>query len=30
MTQWGLPFADMVAYSINTEGMGGRPDVGRA
>lgn len=25
-TQWGLPFADMVAYSINTEGMGGRPD----
>jgi N-methylhydantoinase B/oxoprolinase/acetone carboxylase alpha subunit len=25
MTQWGLPFADMVAYSINTEGMGGRP-----
>ena len=24
-TQWGLPFADMVAYSINTEGMGGRP-----
>ena len=29
MTQWGLPFADMVAYSINTEGMGGRPGVGR-
>jgi N-methylhydantoinase B/oxoprolinase/acetone carboxylase alpha subunit len=26
LTQWGLPFADMVAYSINTEGMGGRPD----
>ncbi|UGS34379.1 hydantoinase B/oxoprolinase family protein [Capillimicrobium parvum] len=25
-SQWGLPFADMVAYSINTEGMGGRPD----
>jgi len=25
LTQWGLPFADMVAYSINTEGMGGRP-----
>jgi acetophenone carboxylase len=25
-TQWGLPFADMVAYSINTEGMGGRPE----
>jgi acetophenone carboxylase len=24
-SQWGLPFADMVAYSINTEGMGGRP-----
>jgi acetophenone carboxylase len=26
LTQWGLPFADMVAYSINTEGMGGRPE----
>jgi N-methylhydantoinase B/oxoprolinase/acetone carboxylase alpha subunit len=25
MSQWGLPFADMIAYSINTEGMGGRP-----
>lgn len=25
LSQWGLPFADMVAYSINTEGMGGRP-----
>src|SRR5581483_11324722 len=25
LTEWGLPFADMVAYSINTEGMGGRP-----
>ncbi len=25
LNQWGLPFADMVAYSINTEGMGGRP-----
>jgi N-methylhydantoinase B/oxoprolinase/acetone carboxylase alpha subunit len=24
-SQWGLPFADMIAYSINTEGMGGRP-----
>jgi N-methylhydantoinase B/oxoprolinase/acetone carboxylase alpha subunit len=26
LSQWGLPFADMIAYSINTEGMGGRPD----
>lgn len=25
LSQWGLPFADMIAYSINTEGMGGRP-----
>jgi N-methylhydantoinase B/oxoprolinase/acetone carboxylase alpha subunit len=25
-SQWGLPFADMIAYSINTEGMGGRPE----
>lgn len=25
LSQWGLPFADMVAYSINTEGQGGRP-----
>lgn len=24
-SQWKLPFADMVAYSINTEGQGGRP-----
>ncbi len=24
LTQWGLPFADMLAYSINTEGQGGR------
>ena len=23
--QWGMPFADMLAYSINTEGMGARP-----
>jgi N-methylhydantoinase B/oxoprolinase/acetone carboxylase alpha subunit len=26
LSQWGLPFADMIAYSINTEGMGGRPE----
>ncbi len=25
LSQWGLPFADMIAYSINSEGMGGRP-----
>src|SRR4030081_853954 len=25
LSQWGLPFADMIAYSINTEGQGGRP-----
>jgi len=24
-SQWGLPFADMIAYQINSEGMGGRP-----
>jgi len=24
-SQWGLPFSDMIAYQINTEGMGGRP-----
>lgn len=24
VNQWGLPFADMIAYSLNTEGMGGR------
>jgi acetophenone carboxylase len=23
-TQWGLPFADVMAYSLNTEGQGGR------
>jgi acetophenone carboxylase len=23
--QWGAPFADMLAYSINTEGQGARP-----
>lgn len=23
-SQWGLPFSDMIAYSLNTEGMGGR------
>jgi len=25
LSQWGLPFSDMIAYSINTEGQGGRP-----
>jgi len=25
LSQWGLPFADMLAYSINTEGQGARP-----
>jgi acetophenone carboxylase len=25
LSQWSFPFADMIAYSINTEGMGGRP-----
>ena len=25
MSQWGAPFADMLAYSINTEGQGARP-----
>jgi N-methylhydantoinase B/oxoprolinase/acetone carboxylase alpha subunit len=24
LSQWGLPFADMLAYSLNTEGQGGR------
>ena len=24
-SQWGAPFADMLAYSINTEGQGARP-----
>jgi acetophenone carboxylase len=24
-SQWGMPFADMLAYSINTEGQGARP-----
>lgn len=24
LNQWGLPYADMLAYSINTEGQGGR------
>ena len=26
LSQWGAPFADMLAYSINTEGQGARPD----
>ncbi|MBM5811190.1 MAG: hydantoinase B/oxoprolinase family protein [Gammaproteobacteria bacterium] len=25
LNQWGMPFADMLAYSINTEGQGARP-----
>ena len=25
LSQWGMPFADMLAYSINTEGQGARP-----
>ena len=25
VNQWGAPFADMLAYSINTEGQGARP-----
>ncbi len=25
LSQWKLPFADMLAYSLNTEGQGGRP-----
>jgi N-methylhydantoinase B/oxoprolinase/acetone carboxylase alpha subunit len=24
LSQWGLPFADMLAYSLNTDGQGGR------
>jgi len=24
-SQWNLPFADMLAYSLNSEGQGGRP-----
>ncbi|ODS92903.1 MAG: acetophenone carboxylase [Comamonas sp. SCN 65-56] len=26
LNQWGVPFADMLAYSINTEGQGARPE----
>ena len=26
VSQWGAPFADMLAYSINTEGQGARPN----
>jgi acetophenone carboxylase len=26
LSQWGTPFADMLAYSINSEGQGARPD----
>lgn len=25
LSQWKLPFSDMLAYSLNTEGQGGRP-----
>ena len=25
LSQWGLQFADMLAYSLNSEGQGGRP-----
>ncbi|MDQ1507132.1 MAG: acetophenone carboxylase [Actinomycetota bacterium] len=25
LSQWQMPFADMLAYTINTEGQGGRP-----
>ncbi len=25
LSQWGLPFADLLAYSLNTDGQGGRP-----
>lgn len=25
LSQWNLPFADMLAYSLNSEGQGGRP-----
>jgi N-methylhydantoinase B/oxoprolinase/acetone carboxylase alpha subunit len=25
LSQWNMPFADMLAYSINTEGQGARP-----
>lgn len=25
-SQWGLPFADLLAYSLNTEGQGARPN----
>jgi acetophenone carboxylase len=26
LSQWGAPFADMLAYSINSEGQGARPE----
>ncbi len=25
ISQWNLPFADLIAYALNTEGQGGRP-----
>jgi N-methylhydantoinase B/oxoprolinase/acetone carboxylase alpha subunit len=25
-SQWGLPFADLLAYQLNTDGQGGRPN----
>jgi|TARA_B100001079_G_scaffold21478_1_gene16798 acetophenone carboxylase len=27
LSQWNLPFADMLAYSLNSEGQGGRPEM---
>ncbi len=27
LSQWNMPFADMLAYSINTEGQGARPSM---
>ena len=27
MSQWSSPFADMLAYSINTEGQGALPEM---
>ncbi|WP_300458810.1 hydantoinase B/oxoprolinase family protein [Desulfobacula sp.] len=27
LSQWNMPFADLLAYSLNTEGQGGRPEL---
>ena len=27
LSQWNMPFADMLAYSLNTEGQGARPEM---